>query len=168
MAHGVIYFSASVLSFLLSAAEDQTVRLPLLCIIFPFKWNLPYSWPDTTLKCLHSGFFFFSPSHFSLFPFTRCFFFFNDVTIFLLFILLYILHRNIFIKVHVLFYISVNMQHWQLQQMMKCRGGCFTKCSGGISIQKQTHLEPPSAACHSCENGFDVYMLVCTAVPVRR
>lgn len=24
---------------------------------------------------------------------------------------LYILHRNIFIKVHVLFYISVNMQH---------------------------------------------------------
>lgn len=29
-AHGVIYFSVSVLSFLLSAAEDQTVSLLLL------------------------------------------------------------------------------------------------------------------------------------------
>lgn len=36
VAHGVIYFSVSVLTFLLSAAVDQTVRLLLLFIIFPF------------------------------------------------------------------------------------------------------------------------------------
>lgn len=88
MAHGVIYFSVSVLSFLLSAAEDQTVRLLLLFIIFPFKWNLPYSCPDTTLNVCTQRFFLLSVTllFISLHP-LFFFFFFNGVTIFLLFIL---------------------------------------------------------------------------------